>query len=445
MLIDLRSLKLLSAANQLLRHGHAADAAKLFQHLLSDHPDFVPYQQGLQAALVSLGRAGGGREPEVCFTERRPPWAQAMRTLEVLLRHGWLDGERWKALESELAAALGDRGDYGLLPAVMPELCRAEADEAWLNTLNRWLPREAAATGAQLWLAQQQPPAVDAKSRFARLRWRVHQGLGQPGAEPTPETPDGLVTVAMSCFNNAATLEAAALSVLGQTHTNLELVIVDDASTDGSAAVAQALARQDARVKLHVNPVNQGTYANRNRVWAESRAEYFCCLDADDIALPGRLAQQLAALQAQPGWMAVISLWVRMTAEGCPVAMNVEQGGFAHRSVSTMMLRREPVLKALGFWDGVRFEADSEYMNRLTTVFGTQALGWQDDVVALALSRLGSLTQDPLTGLDDVYGPSPMRLAYRQAWQDWHRSGERLYMPQSPQPRPFAAPPEMLA
>jgi glycosyltransferase involved in cell wall biosynthesis len=248
----------------------------------------------------------------------------------------------------------------------------------------------------------------------------------------------------MCCFTNAETVEAAVLSVLGQTHRNLELVIVDDASTDASRAALAALAAQDPRIRVLFNTRNQGAYANRNRVWAESDAEFFCCLDADDIALPGRLAHQCCLLQAQPHALGVVSSWVRMTADGLPVYQNQGAGGFVHHAVSTMMLRREPVLKSLGYWDAVRFEADSEFMCRLQAVHGKLALLWDDTVTALALSRAGSLTQDPSTGLDDIFGPSHMRQQYRAAWGAWHASGAPLYLGLHPQPRPFAAPVEML-
>jgi glycosyltransferase involved in cell wall biosynthesis len=247
----------------------------------------------------------------------------------------------------------------------------------------------------------------------------------------------------MSCFNNADTAEAAALSVLGQTHRNLELVVVDDASTDASRDALAALAAQDRRIRVVFNTRNQGTYANRNRVWAESEAEFFCCLDADDIALPGRLAHPCHLLQAQPQALGVVSSWVRMTGDGLPVYQNQGAGGFVHHAVSTIMLRREPVLKSLGYWDAVRFEADSEFMCRLQAAHGKQALLWDNTVTALALSRAGKLTQDPATGLDDIFGPSPMRQQYREAWGAWHASGAPLYLGLHPQLRPFAAPAEM--
>jgi hypothetical protein len=413
---------LLNHANVLARGGHWADAAKVYDHLVKLQPGFLSYEQGLERALAAVRRQGGGCIPQVSLAPGAPAHALETRTLEVLLRHGLVGPEAVSAYQRP--PVMGP--DLGLLTvtAALRAGTAPAAAAGWARALDAWLAR---------WGGCRLEPSGEA--RFSAIRLRA---LGA-GADGGPK-----VTVAMSCFNNAETVEAAALSVLGQTHRNLELVIVDDASTDASRAALAALAAQDPRIRVLFNTKNQGTYANRNRVWAQSDAEFFCCLDADDIALPGRLAHQCHLLQAQPHALGVVSSWVRMTADGLPVYQNQGAGGFVHHAVSTMMLRREPVLKSLGYWDAVRFEADSEFMCRLQAVHGKQALLWDNTVTALALSRAGSLTQDPATGLDDIFGPSPMRQQYREAWRAWHASGAQLYLGLQPQPRPFAAPPEML-
>lgn len=455
---------LFAHANTLARGGHWADAGKVYDHLLRLHPDAPMYRRGLAQALRALGRAAGpGRTPVVSLPAHVPLPALALRTLEALLRHGLLGLEALRAMEPQL----GSRSDFALLPLVvsLPE------DLRWLQAFNGWLDTArglAVAPATRCWLAAaddrpggdaaqpQGPPAVAGPElrlrspggRWGRLRLQC-PAVGVAAAcagEPAGQVRQSpVVTVAMACHDNADTLEAAARSVLGQTLRELELVIVDDASTDASATVAARLAALDSRVRFLRNPRNLGTYASRNLALATSHAPYFCTLDADDIALPGRLASQLSMLQARPQAVAVVSRWVRMTAEGRPVAMNIDEGGFAHRSVATLMMRREAALQHVGYWDEVRFEADSEYMNRLVAVLGPQALLWDSTVVALALHRAGSLTQDAATGLDDIFGPSVTRLQYRQAWQAWHQSGRPLYLAQGQHPRPFAAPAAMVS
>lgn len=414
--------ELFNHANALARGRHWADAAKVYDHLLNLQPGFMPYVQGLERALAALRRSGGGRFPQLSQGAGAQPAVLAARTLEVLLRHALVGPEVLNTYEPRMLP--GPDAELLAVTAALRVGPNQPVAENWATALDAWLARWGD--------CRLEPPS---EARFSAIRLRAQGSATARGPR---------VTVAMSCFNNAETAEAAALSVLGQTHRNLELVIVDDASTDGSRDVLAALAAQDPRVHVLFNTENQGTYANRNRVWAESDAEFFCCLDADDIALPGRLAHQCHFLQAQPHTLAVVSSWVRMTADGQPVFQNQGAGGFVHHAVSTMMLRREPLLKSLGYWDAVRFEADSEFMCRLQAVHGRQALGWDGTVTALALSRAGSLTQDTATGLDDIFGPSAARQKYREAWRAWHASGARLYLGLQPLPRPFAAPPEML-
>lgn len=414
--------ELLNHANTLCRSGLWADAAKVYDHLVTLHPGFLAYEQGLERALAALRRQGGGRVPQVSLAPGAPAHALETRTLEVLLRHGLVGPEAMPARQHPQLM----EPDLGLLSVTAALRAGTEpaAAAGWAQALDAWLAR---------WAKCRLQPLIEA--RFSAIRLRALGGATDGGPK---------VTVAMSCFNNAQTVEAAALSVLGQTHRNLALVIVDDASTDASRDVLAGLAAQGPRIRVVFNARNQGTYANRNRVWAESDAEFFCCLDADDIALPGRVSLQVQLLQSQPQALGVVSSWLRMTPDGLPVYQNQGAGGFVHHAVSTIMLRRGPVLKSLGYWDAVRFEADSEFMCRLQAVHGKQALLWDNTVTALALSRAGSLTQDPTTGLDDIFGPSPMRQQYREAWRAWHASGAPLYLGPHPQPRPFAAPPEML-
>jgi glycosyltransferase involved in cell wall biosynthesis len=111
-----------------------------------------------------------------------------------------------------------------------------------------------------------------------------------------------LVSVVMPVHNAERFLREAIESALGQTHRALELVLVDDGSTDGSWAIAQELAAGDARVKAFRNPHNLGIVKTRNRAFAEAdpRSEYFAVLDSDDVCMPDRLERQVGFLRAHP-------------------------------------------------------------------------------------------------------------------------------------------------
>src|ERR1041385_2771269 len=96
----------------------------------------------------------------------------------------------------------------------------------------------------------------------------------------------------MPVRNAGRFLAEAVDSVLRQTFRDLELVAVDDGSTDDSLEILQRLATEDPRVSV-VTGDARGISAALNRGWHEARGEYIGRLDADDVALPGRLEHQV--------------------------------------------------------------------------------------------------------------------------------------------------------
>ena len=112
---------------------------------------------------------------------------------------------------------------------------------------------------------------------------------------PTDNAP--LITVLMPVYNAAPFVAAAITSILEQTFTDFELIIVNDGSTDGSSAVISAFL--DPRIRT-ITQVNQGISAALNTGLALARGEFIARQDADDLSLPERLEKQVAYLRAHP-------------------------------------------------------------------------------------------------------------------------------------------------
>lgn len=122
----------------------------------------------------------------------------------------------------------------------------------------------------------------------------------EPG-KPAPSTTDRpLVSVVMINFNDSQYLRDAVDSVLQQSYTTMELVIVDDASTDDSFALFSEYARRDPRVRLHRNERNQGVVFTSNKAYSLTRGEYLYFLSSNDKALPGFFEKTVRALEAHP-------------------------------------------------------------------------------------------------------------------------------------------------
>jgi len=110
----------------------------------------------------------------------------------------------------------------------------------------------------------------------------------------------------MPVYNAAPYLDAAIDSILGQTFTDLELVCLDDGSSDDSATILAQAATRDPRVRiLPAYGGNRGVIAARNALLAATRGTYTGWMDADDISAPTRFATQIAFLEANEGFVAV--------------------------------------------------------------------------------------------------------------------------------------------
>ena len=111
-----------------------------------------------------------------------------------------------------------------------------------------------------------------------------------------PRTPR--VTVLITLYNKAAFVEDAVRSILVNSFTDIEVLVVDDASTDGGPELVRAL--NDPRVRVLTTSHNTGRAAAANRGFGAARGEYIAVLDADDRAAPDRLAEQVAFMDAHP-------------------------------------------------------------------------------------------------------------------------------------------------
>ncbi len=102
---------------------------------------------------------------------------------------------------------------------------------------------------------------------------------------------DDLVTVVMSNYRGMKWLEQAIASVMAQTHHNLELIVVDDASCDESVAIVRAAMMLDARTQLVECPTNLGPAGARNLALEIAKGEWVAIVDSDDLMHPNRLAR----------------------------------------------------------------------------------------------------------------------------------------------------------
>ncbi|MBC6445400.1 MAG: glycosyltransferase family 2 protein [Alphaproteobacteria bacterium GM202ARS2] len=118
------------------------------------------------------------------------------------------------------------------------------------------------------------------------------------------------ISVIMATYNRAQLLPVAIDSILKQTFTNWELIIVDDASTDKTPEVIKTFAERDPRIRYHRHQRNSGLAVARNTSVKLAQGTYIALQDDDDISLPQRLYKQAQFLDKHPR-VALVGVWLR--------------------------------------------------------------------------------------------------------------------------------------
>ncbi len=167
-------------------------------------------------------------------------------------------------------------------------------------------------------------------------------------------TDEPLVSVVIAAYNEQAYIAEALHSVLAQTHHPIELIVVDDGSTDDTAEITAQIATHNGRRSLElVQVAHHGQSAARNAGLKRSCGQYWTIFDADDVMPPDRLTHQVAHLQQHPEHDIVLGLTEAFITPGQPKPPHYnplwDDGPFPGHA-GTMMARRA-VLDTVGGYD----------------------------------------------------------------------------------------------
>jgi len=235
------------------------------------------------------------------------------------------------------------------------------------------------------------------------------------------------VSVIMAVYNGAPYVAQAIDSVLAQTEAGWELLIVDDGSTDGTAAVLHRYAGRGA-ITVMQQP-NAGVSAARNRAARAATAQWVAILDADDVWRPNYLHTLLPALQADPSAVAAFAGWQYLDAAGTPLPQTVVLPAAAARQLpedltwrnalvpSAAIVRRAALEQAGGFDPALAGTEDWDLWLRLAplghfivipqalVLYRTHAENTSDKIKAMEANilkllhkHLGPLPADPTAG-----------------------------------------------
>jgi glycosyltransferase involved in cell wall biosynthesis len=213
-------------------------------------------------------------------------------------------------------------------------------------------------------------------------------------------TGSPLVSVYLPTRNRAALLPRAVESVLRQDHTNLELLVVDDASTDSTPGVLARLAKADPRVKVFRQDRPTGAPAARNVAICAASGRYLTGLDDDDEFLPGRITSLLGAFDERYAFVcsgAHVNFgdWHRVSrASGATITLEAEL--FADQVGTQVLTLKERLLEVGGYDVAMPASQDYDLWTRLIARFGpairidepTYVVHLDQEIHRISLNRL---------------------------------------------------------
>jgi glycosyltransferase involved in cell wall biosynthesis len=187
------------------------------------------------------------------------------------------------------------------------------------------------------------------------------------------------ISVAMSVYNGERYLSLAIDSILKQSYADFEFLILDDGSTDGSAAIMDDFAKRDSRIRI-IRRANMGLIVSLNQLIGESRAPLIARMDCDDIAHPNRFEKQISFLNAHPEY-GVLGTWIdNIDADGKIVHYDGADHPTDHEAFlkrvghgttvchSSVMMRRDLVLAVGGYHMAFKHCEDFDLWLRLASV-----------------------------------------------------------------------------
>lgn len=233
-------------------------------------------------------------------------------------------------------------------------------------------------------------------------------------------------------YNSVRTLERAFRSVVEQTHPDVELIMVDDNSTDDTKKLALSLIQnykksqvgKQRTFQLISNLKNFGTYVSRNFAILNAKGSYIGICDSDDTLEPSFISSMLPHLD-------------KYKLVYCKTQNRARKGGSTVIGAASSFFKKE-LVNELGFFDSVRFAADTEFRLRCSTVFGAGSIFILNKVLYNTNYTKGSLTDR-----EDVGFYSKARQDYVRFFRKFQRNNKQKLTKSFPFPmkrRPFSVP-----
>ncbi|MBD2845926.1 glycosyltransferase family 2 protein [Paenibacillus sp. IB182496] len=251
------------------------------------------------------------------------------------------------------------------------------------------------------------------------------------------------VSIIVPVYNAEDTIETALISLINQTWSNIEIIVVDDCSIDNTSTKLKKIKLIDKRIKTITTNKNSGAYVARNEGIKVATGDFITCNDSDDWSHPQKIETQITNFLLNPGIIANTSQQIRATSDLC----FYRRGNFRLLipNVSSLMFRRKIVMEKLGYLDSVRFAADSEFIRRIKVVFGKDSvLNLESGPLSFQRQSSSSLTGNEAFGYHGFFMGA--RKEYFESQIYFHKTApvKKLYYEYPMRKRPFKVPRPLL-
>lgn len=182
-----------------------------------------------------------------------------------------------------------------------------------------------------------------------------------------PRRNGPLVSVIVATRNNAATILQSLQTLVEQSHRNMEIIVIDDASDDHSPDLIRWMAKQDRRITVVHNEKRLGTGRSRNIGLKLATGDYATFHDGDDFSSPTRISAQLAIFNKFQGKTLSLCNYVRVDDQGRRLEINNRR---VMKCIISMMFPRREVLERVGYFSDSSISEDSDFYQRIKIEFG---------------------------------------------------------------------------
>ena len=223
-----------------------------------------------------------------------------------------------------------------------------------------------------------------------------------------------VVSIIIPTFNCGKTLDRCIHSVLIQSYPNIEIIIINDCSTDNTVEVLKNYREYDNIIILHNNK-NYGKFVSVNIGIQHSNSKYITILDADDIFHEDKIQQQIIVFNLFDNCIAVFHNILINNLDGSKKIRNDGE--------ISVMFKKKEILESIGYFDSNRYGCDSEFKDRIYKYFDKSRIITINKILYIAFKRYNSLTTSPATGIH-----STMRQIYEANYRNWHKNTKKLYV-----------------